>query len=102
MFANIDTSSITAALCSTGSSISPDSVIDGSSVRTEEIPDGGSAGTVSLTGVLGDIVSSSTGDAGNSDELDDFNVNLNFLHISLDSIVWKSELTDQVCHQLRA
>jgi len=52
-------------------------------VRTEEIPDGGSAGTVSLTGVLGDIVSSSTGEAGNSDELDDFNGNLNLLHVSL-------------------
>jgi hypothetical protein len=68
-----------ATTCSVGSSIPAGSAVEGSSVRTEEIPDGGSAGTVSLTGVLGDIVSSSTGEVGNSAELDDFNGNLNFL-----------------------
>ena len=62
----------------------------GSSVRTPEM-DWGSVGTVSLTGVFGDIVSISFGvkadssellDNGYSPELDDFRGNLNFLSIS--------------------
>jgi hypothetical protein len=51
----------------------------GSSVRTVEIAEDGSVGTVSLIGVLGDIVSIPSGDDGNSPELDDFNGNLNCL-----------------------
>jgi hypothetical protein len=51
----------------------------GSSVRTVEIAEDGSVGTVSLIGVLGDIVSIPNGDGGNSPELDDFNGNLNCL-----------------------
>ena len=66
-------------------------------------------GTVSLRGVLGDIVSFSFGvtgespefgDKGNSPELEDFNGNLNLLTISYYPNRVKLKLTDQVSHPL--
>jgi hypothetical protein len=56
----------------------------GPSVRTAEIEEGGSAGTVSLNGVLGEIVSFSfwIGELDDSVELDDLRGNLNLLLFS--------------------